>query len=90
MRLELPKRFWHLYNAVWDGEGYSPDEDENPPEYTDEEIAGINELLIRMSRALPPAGPELSAQASSPLTPATQEVAGLAELHMTPQVLDLG
>ena len=85
VRLELPNRFWHLYRAVWLGEGFSPDpDDKNPPEYTPEEIAGINALLRKMRQELPPAGHEIAA---SPPTPATAQAASLAQLHMAPQVL---
>ena len=85
LRLELPKRFWHLYRAVWLGEGFLPDpDDKNSPEYTPEEIAGINALLRKMRQELPSAGPEIAA---SPPTPATAQAASMAQLQMAPQVL---
>lgn len=89
-RLELPPRFWHLYRAVWLGEGFSPDpDDKNSPEYTPGQIAGINELLGRMGQALPPAGPEMATLVSPP-TPATAQAASLAHLQVAPQILQFG
>ena len=90
VRLELPARFWHLYRSVWDGVGYTPNPDEkNAPEYSPEEIEGINTLLGRMRSELPPAGPEIAAPASPP-TPATMQAAGMAQLRVAPQSLQFG
>lgn len=90
VRLELPERLWHLYRAVWHGEGYSPDpDDKDAPEFSAEETAGINELLARMGRELPPAGPEYGAAATAvPPSPATAQATNLAQLHVaSPQAV---
>ena len=83
VRLELPERFWHLYRAVWHGEGYSAEKgDKNAPQHSPEEVAGINAVLGKMRHALPPAGPEIAAAPASPPTPATMQAAGLGQLHV--------
>jgi len=62
LRLSLPPRFWALHKAVWSGAGFAPDpESKNEPQYSPQEIAGINALLAEMRRALPPGGSELDA-----------------------------
>ena len=59
LRLQLPKRFMHLHSALWEGTGFTQDpEDAKAPEYTAQEIHGINALLAKMGRAISPPGPE--------------------------------
>ena len=58
-RLQLPARFAHLHTAVWSGAGYSDDpSDPTPPQYSPEELEGINALLAKMRGALARPGPE--------------------------------
>ena len=59
-RLQLPERFWALHDAVWGGAGFDPGAGGgDAPEYSPEEVAGINELLGKMRSALPCAGSEV-------------------------------
>ena len=71
-RLQLPSRFWALHDAVWGGGGFRPDpSEESAPQYTAEEVEGINALLAKMRSALPPAGAEMEDKLSQGSSVAT-------------------
>ena len=79
LRLQLPERFTRLHETIWVGAGYTPDpSNTKEPQYTEEEIAGIDALLAKMRSMLAPPGNEFQEDAGSGTQGSSTSTAGVA------------